>query len=223
MNESTNLEPRSTSARVGPKCLIAAGFLIVAGVWTNQELGAQQAKPEVFSKYVDATGEISLPDDFETTFVHLGSVAVAPKTDQPVDELHGTYTRSEDLAAFLKDGKFPDGAVLVKDVRSTSSSKLTTGAATYGAGVKVWFVMIKDSKGRFPENDLWGDGWGWGLFEGKDRAKQVAVNYKTDCRTCHVPARKQDWVFTQCYPALSRELKAADSIEQADGAPEKSY
>ena len=223
MNESTNLEPRSTSARVGPKCLIVAGFLIVAGVWTNQELGAQQAKPEVFSKYVDATGEISLPDDFETTFVHLGSVAVATESDKPVDELHGTYTRSEDLAAFLRDGKFPDGAILVKDVRSTSHSELTTGDAAYGAGVKVWFVMIKDSQGRFPENDLWGDGWGWGLFEGKDRTKQVAVDYTTDCRSCHVPAKKNDWIYTQCYPALSKELKAAKSIEQADGAPEKSY
>ena len=131
MNEFTNLEPRLTSARVGRRCLVVAAFLTVAGVWTIRELGAQQSKPEVFSKYVNASGEISLPDDFETTFVHLGSVAVATKADQPVDELHGTYTRSEDLAAFLRDGKFPDGAVLVKDVRSTSSSKLTTGAATY--------------------------------------------------------------------------------------------
>jgi cytochrome c len=207
VNESTNLEPRLTSARVGRRCLVVAAFLTVAGVWTIRELGAQQSKAEVFSKYVDASGEISLPDDFETTFVHLGSVAVAPKADQPVDELHGTYTRSEDLAAFLRDGKFPDGAVLVKDVRSTSNSILTTGAAAYGADVKVWFVMIKDSKGRFPENELWGDGWGWGLFEGKDRTKQVATSYRTDCRTCHVPAKKQDWVFTQCYPALSAKAK----------------
>jgi len=207
VNESTNLEPRLISARVGRKCLVLAAFLTVAGVWANQELGAQQSKPEVFSKYVDASGEISLPNDFETTFVHLGSVAVAPKVDQPVDELHGTYTRHEDLAAFLRDGKFSDGAVLVKDVRSTSNSILTTGAAAYGADVKVWFVMIKDSKGRFPENELWGDGWGWGLFEGKDRTKQVATSYRTDCRTCHVPAKKQDWVFTQCYPALSAKAK----------------
>lgn len=222
MNKSTFHEPRSTTARVGPKCLIVAGFLIVAGVWANHELGAQQSKPEVFSKYVDAAGNISLPDNFETTFVHLGSVAVAPKPDQPVNELHGTYTRPDDLAAFLRDGKFPDGAVLVKDVRSTSNSTLTTGAAAYGADVKVWFVMIKDSKGRFPENELWGDGWGWGLFDGKDRTKQVATSYTTDCLTCHVPAKKNDWIYTQCYPALSDKLKAADSNEQSDGAPKKS-
>lgn len=28
--------------------------------------------------------------------------------------------------------------------------------------VKQWFVMIKDTKNRFPKNKNWGDGWGWG-------------------------------------------------------------
>ncbi len=209
MNESNCLKSRLTS-RHGRISLIAVGLLVVAGVGAIRELRAQNSKPEQFSKYVDASGNIALPGDFETTFVHIGSVAVAPKSDQPVNELHGTYTRHEDLAAFLKDGKFPDGAVLVKEVRSTSNSKLTTGEAAYGADIKVWFVMIKDSKGRFPENELWGDGWGWGLFEGEDRTKQVADSYRTDCRTCHVPAKKTDRVYTQCYPALNTKPPAAD-------------
>ena len=200
MNESICLKTRPTSRHIS---LIAVGLLVVAGGGAIRELRAQHSTPEEFSKYVDASGNIALPSDFELTFVHIGSVAVAPKSDQPVNELHSTYTRPEDLAAFLKDGKFPDGAVLVKEVRSTSNSKLTTGEAAYGADIKVWFVMIKDSKGRFPENELWGDGWGWGLFEGEDRTKQVAVNYTTDCRSCHIPAKKQDWIYTQCYPALN--------------------
>jgi hypothetical protein len=202
MDESRNPEPRLTKFWIVRICLIAVAVIAGSGAWTIRELWAQNSKSEVFSKYVDALGGISLPHDFETAFVHIGTVAAAPKPDQPVNELHGTYTRHEDLAAFLKVGKFPDGAVLVKEVRSTSNSKLTTGEAAYGADIKVWFVMIKDSKGRFPENDLWGDGWGWGLFEGKDRGKQIAVDYRTECRTCHVPAKNQDWVYTQCYPAL---------------------
>jgi cytochrome c len=203
MNESSVREPRLAKSWLVQIHLSAIALIAVSGAWTIRELCAQPSKAEVFSKYVNASGDISLPEDFETEFVHLGTVAVAPKLDLPVNELHSTYTRSEDLAAFLKDAKFPDGAVLVKEVRSTSNSKLSTGEAAYGADIKVWFVMIKDSKRRFPENELWGDGWGWGLFEGKDRTKQVAVDYKTECRTCHVPAKKQDWVYTQCYPALS--------------------
>lgn len=203
MNEPSYCEPRRNKywpVRIG---LVAVVLIAVSGALVIREISAQQSKTKVFSKYVDASGAISLPDNFETAFVHIGTVAVAPKPDQPVDELHGTYTRPEDLAAFLKDGKFSDGAVLVKEVRSTSNSKLTTGEAAYGADIKIWFVMIKDSKGRFPENELWGDGWGWGLFEGEDRTKQVAVNHSTECRSCHVPVKKQDWVYTQCYPALN--------------------
>jgi mono/diheme cytochrome c family protein len=168
-----------------------------------------------FSPYVDEKGNIALPENFETEFVHIGTVAVTPKPGESVNEIHGTYTRKEDLDAFRRDGRFPDGAVLVKDVRSTTNSKLTTGNAAYGAAVKVWFVMIKDAKGRFPDNEIWGDGWGWGLFEGKDRTKQVAVNYATECRSCHVPAKKNDWVYTQCYPALSEVPKKTASA----GAP----
>lgn len=217
MNVSSQHEQSLTSLRFGPTRILAAvGLLTAVGTLAFQGLLAQDVKTESFSKYVDASGNISLPADFETAFVHIGTVAVAPKAEQPVNELHGTYTRREDLAAFQKDGKFPDGAVLVKDIRSTTNSKLTTGAAAYGADVKVWFVMIKDAKGRFPNNELWGDGWGWGLFEGKDRTKQVAVDYKTECRSCHVPVKKQDWVYTQCYPALSGKGKVADTDVQSN-------
>ncbi|OWY65378.1 hypothetical protein B7486_42335 [cyanobacterium TDX16] len=181
---------------------VACCILVAVCVQGLRVLQAQDAATDQFSKYVDAKGNISLPDDFETQFVHIGTIAVATKKDQPVDELHGTYTRREDLAAFQRDGKFPDGAILVKDVRAATGAKMTTGAASYAADVKIWFVMVKDAKGRFKENDLWGDGWGWALFEGKDRKTQVATDYRTDCRSCHVPAKMNDWVYTQCYPAL---------------------
>ena len=176
---------------------------LVIAMSLPQVLPGQNTAQEGFSKYVDAKGNISLPSDFETAFVHVGTVAVASKPDKPVDELHGTYTRREDLAAFQRDGKFSDGAILVKDVRAVTAGKLTTGDASYAAEVKVWFVMVKDAKGRFAGNDLWGDGWGWALFEGPDRKVQKAVDYRTECRACHVPVRNKDWVYTQCYPALS--------------------
>jgi len=163
---------------------------------------AQQPSSD-FSPYVDGKGSISLPADFETTFVHLGTVSVEKAAEKPVEELHDTYTRKEDLAAFRRAGKFADGAILVKTVRAVTNEKLSTGAASYGSDVKVWFVMVKDATGRFPDNELWGDGWGWALFEGKDRNEQVAESYRTDCRSCHVPAKQTDWVYTKCYPALT--------------------
>ena len=38
-----------------------------------------------------------MPENFESKFVHLGSIAVAPKKGSPVEELHGTYARAQDI------------------------------------------------------------------------------------------------------------------------------
>jgi hypothetical protein len=204
---------------------VAAIAFCVGGtslLWAQEEQSPKEDRPRslsspTFSPYVDSAGNISLPHDFETTFVHIGTISVAPKATEPANELHSTYTRPQDLAAYQRDGRFPDGAVLVKEVRATNSAPMTTGSATFGAEMKVWFVMVKDAEGRFEKNELWGDGWGWALFEGDDRTEQVAVNYRSDCRTCHVPARKNDWLFTECYPALN--LKADEVAPEDGGSP----
>jgi len=124
-------------------------------------------KADDFSPYVTKDGGITLPLDYREKFVHLGTYAVATKPDKPVDEMHNVYARPEDVQAYRRDGKFPDGAILVKDVTTVGSEQLTTGQSTWTKGIKIWFVMVKDSKGRFPKNDLWGDGWGWALWDGK--------------------------------------------------------
>jgi len=163
-------------------------------------------KAEGFSPYVTKSGGISLPADYREKFLHLGSWAVATKPDKPVDELHIVYTRLQDIEAYRRDGKFPDGAVLVKEITNVSADRMTTGESTWAKDIKVWFVMVKDSKARFPKNALWGDGWGWALFEAKDPKKNVATDYTTDCRTCHVPAKKDDWVYIRGYPILTKSI-----------------
>jgi Cytochrome P460 len=161
-----------------------------------------------FSTYVTKDGAISRPTDYRDTFEYLGSYAVATKPDKPLDEMHVVYARPEDVRAYRRDGKFPDGATLVKEVTQVGSEKLTTGQSHWATDIKLWFVMIKDAKGRFPGNNLWGDGWGWALFMGKEPARNVATDYSTDCRTCHVPARKDDWVYVRGYPVLAKAAPA---------------
>ncbi len=86
---------------------------------------------------------------------------------------------------------------------SEPNAQMTTGDAHWASGTKVWFVMIKDEKGRYPDNPLWGDGWGWALFKSDAPDKQVATDYKKDCLGCHIPARTTDWVYVQGYPVLA--------------------
>ena len=186
---------------------VAAIFAGTITVGMSNRLPADDppdSKADNFSKYVNKDGAISLPVDYREKFLHLGTWAVATKPGKPGDELHGVYARPEDVQAFRRDGKFPDGAVLVKDVTNVGSDKLTTGQATWATDVKIWFVMIKDAKGRFPKNDLWGDGWVWALYEAKNPKKNVATDYKTDCKVCHIPAKKDDWVYISGYTILKK-------------------
>lgn len=185
----------------GRNTIIAVlGLALFAPILIAAEDAAEQ-----FSPLVDSVGNISLPKNFNTEFVHLGTIAVASENDETVDQMHSTYTRRQDVKAFQKNGRFSDGAVLVKEVRGASHEDLTTGHTSYASEMKVWFVMIKDEKQRFKDNDLWGSGWGWAMFEGADPTKQVATDYSSDCLDCHIPAEKNDWVFTQCYPLLKKK------------------
>jgi hypothetical protein len=156
---------------------------------------------EIFSPYVDASGNISLPDDFRTTMVHLGSWFVP---EGGASGFHDVYSEKESVVAYLRDGKFPDGATLVKELRASKSGSFTTGQGVSYAtsGLKQWFVMIKDSKNRFADNPLWGEGWGWALYKPDRPSKNVATNFKVDCLGCHIPAKDQDWVYTEAYPTL---------------------
>ncbi|MGO9108270.1 MAG: cytochrome P460 family protein [Thermoguttaceae bacterium] len=159
-----------------------------------------------FSPYVSKDGGISRTTDYRETFLHLGTFAVATKPNQPLDEMHNVYARPADIRAYRRDGKFPDGSVLVREVTRVGSAKLTTGQSHWSTDMKLWFVMVKDSKGRFPGNALWGDGWGWDLFKANEPARNVATDYETDCKTCHIPARKDDWVYVRGYPILGDRI-----------------
>jgi len=157
-----------------------------------------------FSPYVDEAGNIGFPEGFELFMVHLGSW-FAPEGE--ASGFHDVYTERETVEVYRRTGKFPDGATLVKELRSSETGDYTTGTGVSHAtsGIKQWFVMIKDTQGRFPKNPLWGEGWGWALYRPGDTNKNAATDYAVDCLGCHVPARKTDWIYVEGYPVLNSD------------------
>jgi Cytochrome P460 len=167
--------------------------------------GYQQVKSQSNSSYngfdlVDKTGNIRKPSDYRDHYQALGSYTVL---DPKGDQMHFTYASPGAAAYYRKNGKFADGTVLVKEVFGTDHAPMTTGDAHWASGTKVWFVLIKDAKGRYPGNPLWGDGWGWALFKSDAPDKQLATDYKKDCLGCHLPAKATDWNYVQGYPVLA--------------------
>jgi hypothetical protein len=173
-------------------------LIILAG---HQQVKSQANNSHNGFDFVDKAGNIRKPPDYRDTYQSLGTYAVLDSGSG--GQMHYTYASPGTAEYYRKTGKFADGTVLVKEVFGTDHAQMTTGDAHWAAGTKVWFVMIKDEKGRFPGNALWGDGWGWALFKSDAPDKQVATDFHKDCLGCHIPASSTDWVYIQGYPVLS--------------------
>jgi hypothetical protein len=93
--------------------------------------------------------------------------------------------------------------MIVKELLKADTSTMTTGTVSRGVKVEGWFIMVKDTKGRFDSSSLWGDGWGWVLYNASDTKNAVTQNYKTECVGCHIPARHDDWIYLSGYPVLA--------------------
>ena len=176
----------------------SAVLLLVAGGALDTVSGEETNGPLPF---VDSDGTIHFPGTVRDNWVHLGSWGSADLSSADPAQ-HDVYTQPESLKAYRKTGKFPDGAVLVKELRKIESAPMTTGQMNRAGDEILWFVMIKDTEGRFPGNDNWGEGWGWALFNVGATEKNASSNFRADCLGCHIPARGTDWVYVQGYPSL---------------------
>jgi len=180
------------------------------GYFDNATAVADESLTSTYGTLVDGSGQISLPVGFQRDWAFLGTWSIAHKDVDTSSAacghgaagLHNVYTQRETIDHFQKTGKFPDGAVVVKELLATTTAPMTTGLASRGTKIEGWFVMIKDTQGRFESNPLWGDGWGWALFKPDQTDSPVTKNYKTECLGCHIPARNDDWLYVDGYPHL---------------------
>ena len=180
--------------------LISIVVLMLIVLASDQSVKSQSNNGFNGFDLVDKTGNIRKPADVRDLYQFLGTYA--PTDFNGNTEMHVTYASPGAAQYYRKNGKFADGTVLVKETFDTDHAQMTTGDARWASKTKVWFVMIKDDKNRYPNNPLWGAGWGWALFKADAPDKQVAASYKRDCLGCHVPAQSTDWVYVQGYPVL---------------------
>lgn len=179
-------------------------FLLSAGLAFTVITTTQAANlaEQTFGQYVDANGKIRLPEGFRLSWTHLGSWVVAdPKA--PGHGFHDVYTQPQAAEGYRESGKFPDGTVLIKEIRKVGAAKMTTGQAQWATEPAVWFMMVKDTRNRF-DGPHWGKGWGWALFKPEDTTTNVSESFSQTCKGCHVPAKDSDWVYVEGYPTLNR-------------------
>ena len=162
------------------------------------------AQESYFSIGVNEKGDILLPENYKLDYVFLGSWFLDLK-DKDMKLIQNVYSRKDDVLAYRKTNQWPDGAILVKEQNLASDSDIGVAIESYSEKIIGVFVMVKDRKNRFPENPIWGDGWGWSFFDKSDYSKTVTTDYKKDCISCHLPVKDTDYVFTKGYRALLQE------------------
>ncbi len=182
---------------------IAAVVLALRSPAADGQSEPRMSRPDrTLEAVVDAQGNLHVPPDYRAAYEFLGAWAIAADKEVGSKELHNVYATPGAIAAYHTSGHFPDGTVLIKEVYETSTAPMTTGTVSHARTLKGWFVMVKDSKDSHPGNLLWGDGWGWSWFDAGNPTKTTSTNYRTNCLSCHVPAKATDWIYVPGYPAL---------------------
>ena len=149
---------------------VAAAFSYAAAV--------QEERIGEFSPYVSKEGAIARPTNYRDTFQHIGTSAVATKPGQACRRMHNVYSRPEDVRAYRRDGKFPDGAVLVNEVTQAGSENAhvrtgPTGPRRPRTGSS-WSRTQKGDSPATPSGETDGAGL---MFKPNDPAKNVATDY----------------------------------------------
>jgi hypothetical protein len=177
--------------------------VLLAGVAIAASPGASPETLDGYERFVQPDGSFVFSGPpVRDGLAHLGEWFVP---EGPAAGFHHVYTQPAAIEAYRATGVFPDGAVLVKELRKHRTANYTTGTGVASATeVTQWFLMVKDAKGRFPDSPLWREGWGWALFKADAPGVNAATSFQADCQGCHIPARATDWVYTIGYPRLAR-------------------
>lgn len=197
---------------------VGMGLLVTAQV-VNSSF-AEDSKPFV-PHVVDApTGSIRVPEGYRLwptlgTWAHAKKDTTLKTNGVAVHEYHVVYTQPETIAYYQKTGQFPDGAVLVKELLQAKTMAMSTGPAVgHATTTKGWFVLVRDTQGRYKDSGLWGDGWGWSFFSAEDSVHTTSKNFKAECIPCHLPAKPlapadsveaDKWIYTLGYPVLQNK------------------
>ena len=181
---------------------------------------AEKEKPFVSAAVETSTGAIRVPEGYRLwptlgTWAHANTEKTL-ETDGPgLQEYHVVHTQPETIVHYQKTGQFPDGAILVKELLHAKTMAMTTGPAVgHATTTKGWFVLVRDTKGRYKDSKLWGKGWGWSFFNADDPLHTVSKNFEVDCIPCHIPAKQMTpanaveadkWIYTLGYPVLQKK------------------
>jgi len=189
---------------------IASGLLatVAAGLTAVHSLSAQ---PQDAAARFDAENRMLFPADYrEWIFLSAGrGMSYAPvAAEQPAPPFDNVFVNRAAYRHFLDHGTWPDGTVLVLEIRGgTSHGSILQGGA-FQAGEPLGIeVHVKDTP-RFG-----GDGWAFFSFDGNGASEMIPR--EASCYACHEANTAVDRTFVQFYPTLLPVARAKGTLSRA--------
>ena len=173
--------------------------------------GSLAAQRDQAAARFDAEGRMLFPAEYrEWIFLSAGrGMSYAPvAAEQPAPPFDNVFVNPAAYHAFLERGTWPDGTVLVLEIRGGTShgSILQGGAFQTGEPLGIE-VHVKDTP-RFG-----GDGWAFFGFDGAQPAD--IVPRQANCYACHEANTAVDRTFVQFYPTLLPIARAKGTLNPA--------
>jgi hypothetical protein len=129
----------------------------------------------------------------------------------PFPEFHSVYVTLDNLRSYQRDGRFPEGTMMVKELSLVQAGKHDDGSLDSASG-RGYFsgplngldVMVKDSR-RFGKTN------NWGFFTFGHHAQPYDATAKesslAECASCHIAnVAKTDMVWVRYYPLLAEKF-----------------
>jgi hypothetical protein len=150
-----------------------------------------------------ASGDLVRPANYrEWVFLSSGLGMTygpnAPAPDAP-RRFDNVYVNPSAYRHFMRTGKWPDGTVLILEIRDSESKGSINKHGSYQTSLVAMEANVKDSR-RFPDG-------GWAFFDLSPRAGELPVTAKriapgNRCEQCHSTNGAVDNTFVQFYPEL---------------------
>src|SRR5580692_294771 len=189
--------------------LIVLGVGVIAAGWLNLDVKHVAAQSSTPTAAFDSQGRLKMPTDYRE-WVFVG----APLTPNGLNngsanfpEYHDVYIQKKNVDAYLKNGVFPEGTVIIKELTRVLNPTFPDGSTTEPSG-RGFFngeyngidATVKDSK-KFAKTN------GWGFFTFGHHplpyAQFAAESSVSECAGCHIAnVAKTDMTWVQFYPLL---------------------
>lgn len=155
-------------------------------------------------------GELRRPDLSYREWVYMGTPLTPNELnppEAPFPEFHNVYIHPADFAYWKKNGAFPDGTVIVKELVTIGSKVAVSGNGYFMGDFRGLEAAIKDTT-RFADEP---GNWAYFSFgHSYPLAETTPAQAVESCNVCHNANAADDFVFTQYYPVLRAAKPGSD-------------